>query len=978
MKQGFKRLLCVLCAAVIAGSVCLTACGGKEDLGEYQNLYIVETGLKTVYNAGETFDYGKVNLRAVYSEGEEKLTGTSNGVTHNELDMDKAGTQTLTFTYKEKSDSVDITIVKDELLTLSVIGKTAYKVGDAFDFDAFKVVARYSVTGDVELKLTSPGVEYTPKEIDTSKEGETELKVTYGGKTATVKITVTKGEIVETLTDIRIVSVSGDPLDFTVEQGEQFDYSRLALRLIYNTARTEDIPLSTEGVSYQEIDTSAAGAKELIVTYLTLTAKATVTVTERTARVSFFELPTSYSTFVADNKDDEKGPQTDDREHFMKAAGDYLVGDDNGFVFRPNAQGGTNPSDVHDMNVETTFSLELKGEDGGYTALSEEETAEYCEQKDGKPCYYYYFTANAVGKTFRLTVTLAEDVKSFSGLESRSIVAEIKVVDGYNVYDQTGLSVLDNLNVNNWKALKTAAGTLDWDTKPLIEYNQVALKDGKEASPVNCIILHGDIEIDPDKLPDNYFWDKDRHIVVDGTDYGNQGYDIVKGYLDNVAEVPKELKENLNGSLRDFSPNAIHAGWSNFSDPDNGDCAEDYHPEWVNMQKGIYNTSGTSISGNLFSISYKTEGLVHKLYTVHDGKTTPIPNPLSHWSLVKYPNEVNLQNTEVNKQVLNDAKPVVENLRITGKSPRLAESDGEPAHLMAFNTCMESLTLENTVISSLFVAVTGDNAHGRGANIIVNDSKIYDINSNMFYVWRATIDVKNSYLVDAGGPVFILCDGDRTGSPDDETGPHLIVDKASRIESFASGYEPWYALNDATMLFTYIQNINLLANGYLGINYVKQTTENEKAASLVNVVAIIIPEPENIMKPAEDNDFNKVLQVSGSVKRTDGDTVEEYKANGTGNTVYDDEITSAKQWLKPILRSGSHVAAVELADPIENSTIAGISTSGVQETYLAWAQNVQTTDWLFLQMTAGLIARSPLYPYFSVLIGSVGAAPARG
>lgn len=116
--------------------------------------------------------------------------------------------------------------------------------------------------------------------------------------------------------------------------------------------------------------------------------------------------------------------------------------------------------------------------------------------------------------------------------------AILEVVDGYNVYNQIGLSVFDNLNVKHWAAIKKAAGTIHWDSKPLTEYN--IIKEGDGNAPVANVVLHSNITIDPDDLPDSYF----RKATDDG-------YSTVNNILQTGAKIPDSVKNYLEGPLKD-------------------------------------------------------------------------------------------------------------------------------------------------------------------------------------------------------------------------------------------------------------------------------------------------------------------------------------------------------------------------------------------------------------------------------------------
>lgn len=681
--------------------------------------------------------------------------------------------------------------------------------------------------------------------------------------------------------------------------GDTVNYADFKLTVTYsdNTTKT-DLDLTSEGVTHTEISTAAAGEFDLTATYEKKSDTIKVTVAEPAEDagiLSSFELPQAYT--LVQKADDPAGTQSTDRATFMKAIS-YEVGDDNGFIFEPQAMAldFDTQTSTPITNVKTEFELFVKGDNGSYPAAAEKSPETYVTKKADANNPHdnntYYFTEAAVGKTFKLVITPSEDYE-LTMADEPSVTVEFTVVDGYNVYDQLGLSVFDNLNIKHWAAIKTAAGTLPWDLKPLAEYNAVA-----------AVVLHANINIDPDELPDYYFWDKDR--VVPGTyqvsgqsqsvEIGNQGYDAAYGILN--VESDKKLDENdepifgyaekLNGSLRDWSPAAENN--MNFDSAVEGDQKEAYNTSRINMQKAIYCSTGTNISGNGMTISYTTEGKKHKLYEVlSNGRTAWEKAPVGHWALFKYEIYDGLSLGDIKADdgqtplyaEINDNTPTVKNVNIKGNMPRLAETEGDPAQLMGFNTRVDNLTLENVNASQLYVVLMNDKVGVIGSNADFTDCKFFDVYSNMTYSWRSLYHVNNCIMRDAGGPIFILCDSDRTGACNDGDGPRLYVDDKSVLVSDASGSEPWYDLNNAKLLFTQLKNTGDNQDGTYGIlKAIHEGTQREpmhkdsKGTELFNVIAVLIPEPDNLMGRSAND---PKLYPSGIIRRgTEGNYTDDY------------------------------------------------------------------------------------------------------
>lgn len=825
----------------------------------------------------------------------------------------------------------------------------------------------------------------------------------------------------------------GYKADYTV--GDTFEVDQMTITAKYDTKATETLNLTSEGVSYtpNPFTLDTVGTKTLTVSYtkngVTKSDTAEITVHEALSEdedivIVSFAAPTTYSKYMADYKETAEVDHTssETRDYFMQGGGTYKVGNINGFVFKPVAT-ALNPENPRDRipveNAKTTFELFVANKDGTFPQTAEPNPSQYVNTKEGEAQRnIYYFTEKAVDMTFRLVIKLdgeEYDTEDLAAAGDDVITAEVKVVEGYNVYNQIGLSVLDNLNVKHWNELKTAAGTLPWDEKPLVEYN--VLKEGEKFNYIPQVVLHANITIDPDQLPDNYFWDKDRTNV-------EQGYKTVLGYvssLENLTYNGKTYAELLNGSLRDYEPTG---GWNNFNSASNGDLAEDYSANSVNMQKALYNVAGTNIQGNCMQLSYKP-GEKHNLFTIYDSEpdaagTMADASPLSHWSLIKYMDEQvvakaypNLLTSAEGEEfaVSFDVTPTVENLRIKGNMPRLEKTDGMPAHLMAFNTCVDELTLKNTIISQVFVATTGDSHHDSdfihaadGANIIIDNSKIVDIYSNMFYVWRATATVKNSVLQEAGGPLFLLVDGNRNGSTNDEKGSHLIVDDASTLENFAIGTEPWYVLNNAQALFNGIKGlIRNIAHGF-GREFVVEETRNGVKFELVNIIAAVICDPGKLM----ENCSNDMIYPSGTISRGDKDAFVMNPAFDTGNDPFLTPVAAGLYSSEaPMFFSGLAQAAFvngalpnlsELYPGMGAPNLSGIPmvgkgfnvTSGKVigfsynpvEVVTSWAEAVgMVTDWTFVTMRASasmkadpnmgsMIPPSFITPRFGVLLGS--------
>lgn len=779
-----------------------------------------------------------------------------------------------------------------------------------------------------------------------------------------------------------LVSISIDKNGLKTEYtvGDKFNPDSVTFTANYDSGAKQTVKITAEGVTYtpNPLTFDEVGEKTLNVSYTVKevtksdSVKFTVVAApEEYAELDSFGLPTAYATYQAKYKNDpDESTQNDSNmDTFMVGGGTYKVGNINGFVFIPDATAwNADDEKVIVTDVDTTLKLYIANETATYTEVSD--TTEYVTVKDQPNVYY--FTEKAEGHTFKLEITVDEDGKydpSNLTAAQKTITAEIEVVKGYNVYNQDGLSVFDNMNKKHWAPLKDK--TLDWDTKKLSEYDDVEL-----------IVIHNNITIDPDYLPDYYFWDSTRTGVEQGYDsaYGNTP--AQKIFDEENKDTGSTYQDKFDGSLRDWSPSNKNGGsWFNFDAPSNGDYTEDYNPSRVNMQKAIYNTSGCSIQGNCMQIDYLLEGSKHKLYSVYDPEgdsaNKGAVSPLSHWSLFKHVAPICFENNLNNYAKYKNSEITIENLRILGQMPRKAKTDGDPAQLMGFTSAQPS-NIKNCLMSQLFVALTGDHTwadDGMGleelsANVHITDSKITDIYSNMFYLWRATITVNHSVLTKAGGPIFLLVDGSHSNNPaNDASGPRLVADEASTIESWAAGYEPWYTINNANALFTSIHDqIAYLLNQFFGLTII----ENKDGAEQINVIAAIIPDPGDLMSEFTGSDM---LNVNGMVTR--GDSENYYMNPSVPIPEYQAMVAYLLSTNAPVFASGAMLGAYAGNTEEEGHHIISTYPSGLIEAKTgnetavnlatirgAWTASAK--EWLLMTMRA--TAKSPR---FGVLVGDV-------
>ena len=602
-------------------------------------------------------------------------------------------------------------------------------------------------------------------------------------------------------TEVKI-TLKGVPT--TVNFGEQIDYSKITIDVEYDNGKTENVKLTTSGVTYNQINTYQVGVQTLSVSYKGLSAKADIQV--------LFELDIEKITVLnVRNTDGYREYQaaiqekTDKETEFYNRDVVYTVGNDNGYVFLPEVtwryNGQTQPSSL--PVVETDYILSIwNGSD--WDELSETQLVTYLSNVENNT---YYFTEQAENEKFKLVVTISDDYNLVSANVPTSVSQVFEVVSGYNVYDALGLSVLDNKNVKSWAEIKTKK--LAWD-------NGKALN---EFADVKQVVLHNNITVTANDLPDNYFW----HVGDEAKRAGSMSY--------RTAEelVPTTLKDYLPGSLKE--------AW----------LGEDWEKlENDTEQRGLYVSNGIGISGNCLMLSYDSnvdaaDKSSKGIYIVHDYKqTTTATNreyPESHYSFVVYTHASADKSNGGNEREEARIKGTrtIKNVYFYGETQK-TDDISNPVGLMMLSADISGLEIINTISTRWYCNAQLDGV-GMGT-LKLQDCKFYESFSQMVFCWGIPqIDVTHCEMKRAGGPLFII----QTQTNGTDRNSVVTIDDTSNMESWLTGAETWFDINNLpSATVEQLFAIGTLPDSVVNTNYQKD--------GKTNVLAVVIPDPGDVFK----------------------------------------------------------------------------------------------------------------------------------
>ena len=176
MKKNVKYLIVAL--VLVLGAL-LASCASVDSI-------YFEAQPRTVYVQGQDLDFKDTVLMAMSGDKSEVLDVNSDEVTISGYDKNTLGTQTVTFTYKEKSTTIKVTVIP-RIAAEGISDK--YFVGDVFD----KTKGRLKIADD-EGNITTVNMsseDVTIVDFDSSAAASDKaVTVKYGDITGTFPVQI--------------------------------------------------------------------------------------------------------------------------------------------------------------------------------------------------------------------------------------------------------------------------------------------------------------------------------------------------------------------------------------------------------------------------------------------------------------------------------------------------------------------------------------------------------------------------------------------------------------------------------------------------------------------------------------------------------------------------------------------------------------------------------------------------------------------
>ena len=223
-------------------------------VGTLQSIEVTAQPTKTSYYVGEKFDASGMKVTATYKGSEGNFTKEISNYSFAKEAFATSGKQNVTISYtlggvtKTADVSVDVKdVVLEKLEVVTPPVKTSYRIGEKFDATGMVVTASYndgSVREITDYKVTP----------DTIAADTDHVLVTYGGKAASVAVTVNK---------VASIAVTKAPNKTEYEEGNLFNPTGMVVTVTYQDGSTEE----TTAYSYAPKSRLTKEDKAVTITY---------------------------------------------------------------------------------------------------------------------------------------------------------------------------------------------------------------------------------------------------------------------------------------------------------------------------------------------------------------------------------------------------------------------------------------------------------------------------------------------------------------------------------------------------------------------------------------------------------------------------------------------------------------------------------------------------------------------------------------
>lgn len=472
--------------------------------------------------------------------------------------------------------------------------------------------------------------------------------------------------------------------------------------------------------------------------------------------------------------------RTINSQNFISKNNILVAGNQNKFSLQILAEVKGSPDTIGQVDANITMQ---KWDAGTSSYKAIENVAEYAAITSSYN--YIYFTSSAVGNQFKITVS---PTNVASGYDVEDLIFEVKVVDGYNVYKADELSVIvnaynhdDGKTENGWRAFKQEKGLA-----------------GVEA---NAVVLQSNMKITDQNISSYYFWSQAE--------------------VDKFTSGVKSLtNQPIVGSLKDGFGLYVY-------------------------ERQVAAGDNFAFYGNYFNIDYSSlSKMVLAREASYDGKVG------SQYG-VKYYSEDSDKNTQITTHTslfrfagtTKNSNLLIKDLSVFGNGRRSVDTRESGGAMLVkiegLTSVAENNSYSNCYMGFMYTTSQEPIVEQGITNKLIN-TKGYNSYNSLLYMWGVKdLLIEGGEFVGAGGPVMIVDHADPESKEQEGGYPSTINIIGTKLESFVTGNEPWFASYGATALVPQIQG----ADGHYnkaGATFLQEQTDltGKTVAGMMNLKVV--------------------------------------------------------------------------------------------------------------------------------------------
>lgn len=590
----------------------------------------------------------------------------------------------------------------------------------------------------------------------------------------------------------KIVSavIKAGTFESTILLNEEMNTEDIVVVFKYSDGKTKEVGESE--LTFSEIDTSRLETQTLTITYGKYSFEVKIKIVATEAEVNSIHLLESQLLKDFNSNKSEKALNTSNNtkpNEFYDRNQLLYVGDDNTFDFRINASGTSASGELVRNLHKVKTIVTVEIKEDGAWELLTGAALTAMVTVNDVDAKLD-FTEAAVNREFRVTVQASNRTEGYEEAATK-FTAILNVIDGFNVYTAKELSVYDNTPESSgyWR--------IDW--------TPIKTEMGLLGVEPDTIILQNNIFITREDVPSDMFWKQ-----------GDADYATMQALTD----------QTLEGSLKDDYNLAIY-------------------------KRLVANGKAFSFIGNYFSVDVSTfpkmvaeankkngikiEGETQGFMTAH---TTVFFNRALDESTTTAGTKVMWKNLMLIGNGALDDNPL--------NSGSILQMKNNTVNFSAYNTITNNFYLT-------YLLEAGEVANDNNGHFLIDQCKGYNSFCTLLYAWGTKdLVIKDSEFVGAGGPAMIA-DHIWHESNGDGGSASNIDFISTRIESFVSGKEPWFAMYPGTsQMVGDMTMLDAFFDGSAGLSPTAKTVIKDKV--LDN--EILIPRINAIVAMKTGGDFS--------------------------------------------------------------------------------------------------------------------------